>query len=203
MVKRSKIIAIGLAIVLVIGLAGTGIVLAKGRVDSGSLSANYAVPNPDLSDKPEISDLNQMGRGGMGRGGMRGGFGVGFRDPITLTRIASFFGITLEDLRTQLRGGKSLAQIATEKGKTAREVVTVILAPWREHLQVDVRYGYLSQAEADAMYNLRAVRAEAAISRPMPVRAGAGGLPGKSGFRGMPGKGMMGGGLGPAGGTLQ
>lgn len=199
MVKRSKMLIITLSIVLVVGLAGTGIAMAKSRIDSGSDAASNAVLYSGQSEKYDISGQdNAMRRGGM-RGGprMQGGPGMGVR-AMDFNRIAAFLGITTDELRTQLTGGKSLAQVATDKGKTAKDVVAIILAPWKEHLQVDVKYGYTSQAEADAMYQLRAVRTEAIISRAVPARTSApGGQPGM-GFRGFPGRGMMG--RGPAGG---
>lgn len=172
--KRSKILIIALAIVLVIGLAGTGIALAKGRLESGSRGANYAVPYSGLSEKPEFAGPDTaMRKGGM-KGGFRGGvggFGMGMRG-MDFTRIATFLGITTDELRTQLAGGKSLAVIATEKQKTVKDLVATILAPWKEHQQVDVKYGYISQAEADAMYQLRVIRTEASVSRTFPARTG-------------------------------
>lgn len=189
MAKRSRILVIALAVVLVIGLAGTGIALAKGRLESGGPSASYAVPYSGLSEKSESSNPQMMGRGGM-----RGGPGVGISNAITLNRIATFLGITPEELKTQLAGGKSLLQLAIDNNKTAKDLVTTILAPWKEHLQIDAKYGYVSQAEADALYQLRAVRTEASLSRTMPARGAAPGAPRGMGFRGVPGRGMMGGG---------
>ncbi|MDP3955094.1 MAG: hypothetical protein Q8Q15_01895, partial [bacterium] len=125
----------------------------------------------------------------------RGAASGGAPQAVDLARIATFLGITTDELKTQLTGGKSLLDIATGKGKTATDLVTLMLAPWKEHLQINVKYGNTSQAEEDAMYQLRAVRTGTMISRPSPARgAASGGAPRGMRFKGVPGGGMMGGG---------
>ncbi|GEM_PF-3111318 len=201
MAKRNKIVIIALAAILVTGLAGSGIALAKNRAESGALAAVYAAPRTGPGENSEIgSQDNAMRRGGpkgAARGAIRGGPGMINRGA-DLARIATFLGMTADEVRTQLASGKSLAQIATEKGKTAKDLVTTILAPWKEHLQIDVKYGYISQAEADARYQLRAVRTEEMISRTRPAKPA--GARFQMGPRGVPG-GVSGG--WQAGGSIQ
>src|SRR5450432_3511353 len=66
--------------------------------------------------------------GGFGRGGGGGfrhhgfGFGAGFL--ADYTAAASYLGLTPAELRTDLMGGKTLAEIATAQGKTADGLVS-------------------------------------------------------------------------------
>lgn len=158
--KKSKIVLLSTVIILVTVLAGTGIALAKNVMESNRLNESSASLFLDLHGKNVVSDTNAPEKRGM-----RGNVGIGIRRDVTLRRLATLLGITSDEIKTQLSSGKSLLDIATSKGKTAKDVVDTILAPFKEHLQVSIKYGYISQADADATYQLRSSRTEARISR--------------------------------------
>lgn len=145
-----------------------------------------------------------MHGGGLGPGFGQGfGGGYGALDSVTLTRIAQLLGLTPLQVQIQLAEGKSLAQIAESKGVTKEELVTTILAPRKEHLQVDVKYGNLTQAESDQLTIQAQQRVLNQITFAPPVTPGRGIAPGARGYRGQgpsygAGRGgMMGGGPGP------
>ena len=66
------------------------------------------------------------GHGGFGPGGMggRGGFGGG----PALETAATAIGITADELKTELEAGKSIADVATEKGVDVQTVIAAIVA---------------------------------------------------------------------------
>src|SRR5437763_17022334 len=115
-------------------------------------------------------------RAGFGPGfgfGMRGGFGPGFGGPgfggpgprggaggllaaDILTPAASFLGVSASDLASDLKSGKTLAQEATAKGKTAAGLVDAIVAAETKVLDADKAAGWLTDAqETNLLANLK------------------------------------------------
>ena len=66
-----------------------------------------------------------------------------------LGAAATYLGLTREQLRTELRAGKSLAQIASAQGKSADGLETALLAPSKERLAKAVAAKRLTQQRAD------------------------------------------------------
>jgi polyhydroxyalkanoate synthesis regulator phasin len=63
--------------------------------------------------------------------------------------VAGYLGITPQELRTELRSGKSLAEIATAHGKTVDGLVDAITAKAKERLDKAVANGRLTRQRAD------------------------------------------------------
>lgn len=78
------------------------------------------------------------------RGG-RGGHGGGH----DLTTAATTLGMTETDLRTALQSGKSLAQVAQDKGVAVDKLIAALVAAEKTHIAQDVTDGKLTQAQAD------------------------------------------------------
>ena len=95
--------------------------------------------------------------GGMGRGmggpggGGPGGPGVLFSD--VLTPAAAFLNISVSALASDLNGGKTLAQEATAKNKTAADLITAIVAAQKTNLDNEKAAGWIT---ADQETNLLA-----------------------------------------------
>jgi hypothetical protein len=85
--------------------------------------------------------VGRGGFGGPGRLGARLGFGPFGAD---LTAAATYLGLTTDQLQTDLKGGKTLAQIATDQSKTADGLVHAILAAQEANLDKLVTAGKLS-----------------------------------------------------------
>jgi hypothetical protein len=80
------------------------------------------------------------------------GFGLGHdgRGPGgKLDAAAAYLGITEAQLRTELQGGKTLAQVAKDHGKSADGLVDALVADLKEHLDADVAAGRLTKAQED------------------------------------------------------
>lgn len=119
------------------------------------------------------------GDGGMHRGGMRGGG--------NLDTVATALGMTADELRTELQSGKTIADVAAEKGVAVETITAAVKAELQTHLAEEVASGEHTQAEADQIL----ADADARIAAMIDGTAPAGG---RGGFGGGPGG--MGGGMG-------
>ncbi len=63
--------------------------------------------------------------------------------------IASILNLTKEELRTQVRSGKTLAQIATTQKVDINLVINAIVASIKTHIAEEVSSGEITQAIAD------------------------------------------------------
>jgi hypothetical protein len=83
-------------------------------------------------------------------GGLHGGPGHGgfFGD---LDAAASYLGLTESQLRAQLQGGKSLAQIARDQGKSADGLVDALVAAAKGKLDAAVAAGRITKAEENSV----------------------------------------------------
>jgi len=78
-------------------------------------------------------------------GGLRHGFGhLAFRG---LEAAAGYIGITEAQLRAELEGGKSLAQVATAHGKSVDGLVNTLLAEAKSKLDAAVSAGRLTKSQ--------------------------------------------------------
>jgi hypothetical protein len=76
----------------------------------------------------------------------------GFRhDGPGLDAAATYLGLTEDQLRTELEGGKTLAQVATAHGKTADGLVGALVDAAGKKLDAAVAAGRLTRSEADSM----------------------------------------------------
>jgi hypothetical protein len=83
-------------------------------------------------------------------GGFRAGFGhFGFFGD--LSAAANYLGLTEAQLRSQLEGGKSLAQVATAQGKSVDGLVDALVNAAKQRLDSAVASGRLTQAQENEM----------------------------------------------------
>ena len=66
--------------------------------------------------------------------------------------VATFLGMTQEQIQAERLAGKSLVQIAQAKGKAEQQLVDIILAAKRADLDKAVADKTITQAQADLMY---------------------------------------------------
>ena len=134
-------------------------------------------------------------QGGMppfGRG-PHGGFG--HHGPPSLAAAARYLGLTEAELRTELRSGKSLAQVAKANDKSVDGLEKTLVAELKAKLDAAVKAGRLTQAQAAEIQARMAEHLDDLV-------AGTGGH--GMGGRGMGGHGMGGRGMGgPPPGSMQ
>lgn len=130
-----------------------------------------------------------------------------------LTVVAEQLGISADELVTALQGGKTVADLATEKDVALSTIVDAVVASHSEQLTAAVTAGTLTQAQADAHVALLKANLEAWFSKAwtpgngrgmgmdMMEQGGMGGMMGRGGMGDMGG--MMGhGGMGDMGGMM-
>lgn len=98
----------------------------------------------ELKARIEAGDVPLFGglRHGFGHFGAFGHFG-------DLDVAADYLGLSETELRTQLRSGKSLAQVAKDRGKSVDGLVDALVADARERVEAAVAAGRLTRAKAD------------------------------------------------------
>lgn len=95
-----------------------------------------------------------------------------------LEAAATTLGITPEELRTALRGGQSLADVAASKGVAKEKLIAALVEEAKEHLAEKVTAGRLTQAEADTrLAELTAKITERVEQKGLPGRPGPGDPP--------------------------
>ncbi|TAL12701.1 MAG: hypothetical protein EPN99_16625 [Frankiales bacterium] len=110
--------------------------------------------------------------GGPGRGGHgRGGHGLG---PVHLPAAAEALGMTGAELRAAAEGGKSLADLAEEKGVPQDTLVDALVAAATERLAQAVTDGRLTQEQADARAADLETRITASLDDPICRPGGRG-----------------------------
>lgn len=106
--------------------------------------------------------------GGGHHRGPGGGFGHG--GPMSMDAAATYLGLTEAELHTQLESGKTLAQIAKDKGKSVDGLVKAITDSIKTKLAAAVKAGTITQAQADAMLKQATARVGDMVNGTLPKR---------------------------------
>ncbi len=116
-------------------------------VDDGTITADQAdaVTAHLVENRPEGGGHGGPGGGPGGRhGGLMGGAAGMASEALT-----DLLGIDAQDLRSQLRDGATLAEIATAQGVEVQAVVDELVGELTERVDNAVENGRIDQAEAD------------------------------------------------------
>jgi hypothetical protein len=97
----------------------------------------------ELKSRIQASDFPLLGgfREGFGRRGLFGG----------LDDAAGYLGLTDVQLRAELQSGKSLAQVARDKGKSVDGLVGALVAAAKKKLDQAVSAGRITKAQEDEL----------------------------------------------------
>jgi hypothetical protein len=136
----------------------------------------------------QTGGLGLFGGGPKGGPGHHGGRGMGtrggFGGPLA---VAQFLGMQPQELGQALASGKSLAQVAQEKGKSRDELKSYLTTQQKTRLDQAVQAGRLTQQQADQRLAELSSRLDQLIDRTGPVGGGRGTRgPGGFGPRGGP-----------------
>ena len=115
-----------------------------------------------------------------GNHGGKGGHGARF----ATENLAKVLKLTAAELITELRSGKSLADIAKAQNVDIADVKDVLVSDFEAHLDAEVKSGEHTQAEADAKLAEFKTRVDDMVNRVRPA-----GGPGMDGHRGKGGHG--------------
>ncbi len=152
--KRIGILSFGLAGVLTLAMVLTLVV-------GGVALAQAPTPEPGTPGKGGPGGWFGGWGFNLGLGcGRPGGFGFGIKgwggDVNVLNVVAKALGMEPADLQTELQNGKTIADLAKDKGVSTDTIVNAIVAAYKTSLDLAVTNGYLTQTQADAI--LEAVR---------------------------------------------
>lgn len=115
---------------------------------------------------------------------------IGFGGKIDLTAVGKVLGLSADELKSSLTGGKSLADVAKEKGVDAQKVIDAVTTTLKNEISQAIKDGKLTQEEADKRLANAAASAEKIVNG---ERFGPNGHRGGHGGRGFGGFGHGGG----------
>lgn len=127
----------------------------KPLVDDGTLTQEQA--------DSVVTALVAAGPLGGHRGGPGGHIGPKF------DVVATTLGITVDEVRTALQSGQTIAELAVSNGKTAQDVIDAIVAEATTRITAEVTAGTLTQAEADARLADLTTRVTEFVNNTMPA----------------------------------
>jgi hypothetical protein len=111
-----------------------------------------------------------------------GGGGPGGGGPPGAAAIATYLGLTADQVRTQLESGKTLAQVATAQGKSVSGLEAAIVADAKTHLDAEVTAGTITAAqEATRLADLSS-HVDDLVNSTGPPQGGPRGGPGGAAF---------------------
>ncbi len=107
---------------------------------------------------------------------------------MSLDAAAKALGISGSELRDEMVAGKTIAQVASERGVDVQVVIDAMVADFRAHLAEHVASGRLTQAQADARAAVAAERVTTMVNNEIRLRGQRHhrGQPGSSGGRKAP-----------------
>ena len=109
--------------------------------------------------------------GGPGHGGFGGGHGVaGVGGPEVLDAAAKALGMSTDDVRSALRDGSTLADLAKKQGKDEAAVVTAIVDAIKARVAQAVKDGKLTQDQADRITGSLQDRVKEGVENGRPMR---------------------------------
>lgn len=171
MVKKVIAAVIAAALVALLGLYVVGAVVAQ-----------EPTPTPQAGPKTW---------GGAWGCAARGAWGCVARGAWCVSdAVAKLLGMTRQEILTERAGGKTLAEIAKEKGISEQQLIDAMLAEQQAAIEQAVKDGRITQAQADWLLARAKALAPFELSNPFAPRGGRAGLSGdKEGDwrHGMPG----------------
>jgi hypothetical protein len=124
------------------------------RVDAVRKALQGLVDDKTLTDQQADKVADTLGKSdglrgpGPGPGG-RHGFGLGIGGPEATDTLAKALGMSADDVRTALRNGTTIADLAKKQGKDVSAVESALVAAAKARLAEAVKAGRLTQAQAD------------------------------------------------------
>jgi len=117
----------------------------KGLVDDKTLTAAQA---DKVASTLGSSELGRATRPGFQAVRPGGGL-LGVEGPEADAAAAKVLGLSVDDLRTALRSGSTLAELAKKQGKDVDTLVSALVAAAKQRLADGVKAGKITQATAD------------------------------------------------------
>jgi D-Tyr-tRNAtyr deacylase len=112
-----------------------------------------------------------LGLGGFGGGaaGGRGAGGASILGSDILTPSAAFLGISVTALEADLNSGKTLAQEAVAKGKTAADLITAVVASEKTVLDAENAAGWITSSQETSLLSTLTTQITSLVNNGPPV----------------------------------
>jgi hypothetical protein len=191
---RKKLAAAALSASLLVGGAAGAALFVPGVATAASSASGAVAPQwmtdaldklvsdgtIDQSQADAVSQALEAAKPADRGGDHHGGGGMG------LSAAATALGISEADLRTALEGGKTIAQVAADKGVDVQTVIDAMVAAANAHIDSEVASGEITQAQADARKADVVARVTEAVNNTRPAGRPDGAGPGGRGHGGPP-----------------
>lgn len=168
--KSTKILLVVLTCALVVTLITTtalAVALCMDNSNCGGSCASGGNKNQKVPSGNGVPGLPPAGGNDNLDGGAAGRIGIVGQE---LEKVASALGMSTDELKSELKGGKTLAQIAGEKGVATQTITDAMLEPIKQRLSGLVEKGTLTQEQADQRLQQLKTRVEAFINNGGPLR---------------------------------
>jgi len=167
-VASGLIVATGASVLGITGFASAQVAQRSASVvavaePSGSVTntdPTSPAGNTNAAGSPMVEGKNHQGHG-PGKGHGQGG-----------EAVATALGITVDELKTELTSGKSIADVAKAKNVDIAKVIAAMTAQMKTHLAEEVASGKHTQAEADAKLAEFTARATEMVNKVGGLQAG-------------------------------
>ena len=129
---------------------------ARGAAFAGPQMGGFGLGGPGVRrlrrpGRPGVAGPGLAGPGMRGPGDRGGPGGGAVLSADVLTPAASFLGVSVSTLTADLKGGKTLAQEATAKGKTADDLIAAIVAAQKTVFDAENAAGWITDAQETAL----------------------------------------------------
>jgi hypothetical protein len=129
---------------------------ATSRIDAIKQALKGLVDNKTITQDQADKVAEALGQPGALPGGGFGHHGFGGRGMIGLMQAqaeaaAKVLGMSAEDIRSALREGTTLAELAKKQGKSETTLINALVDAAKTQLAAAVKDGKLTQAQADAI----------------------------------------------------
>ncbi len=156
---NKKIIVIGI-------LVGA---LALGGIFATAFAGTRAPKAP--ASNAEVHYGMRGGNGQFGNGtGRHFGIESGEHRGEMVEKLANYLGISQDELRNELKSGKTLAEVAKENGKSTNDLVNFFMSEAKEHLQTALKNGRITQQRYDEVMQNIKQRVEQMINGKTPSK---------------------------------
>lgn len=158
-----KIIAIVLATV---AITATALIAVPALAKDSPPPTQSAVQTAAVATPVATTATNSLY---MGYGAAFCGGGLVMNDTVTLQRVAATLGITYDQLVKDLQNGQTITAIAATQKVDLSKVIDTVVAAQADMVNVLVKYGYITQDQANTIIaNLR-TRVENVLSATVPA----------------------------------
>ncbi len=153
----------------------------SGLIAAVAITGGIVVSNSAFAQAPTPTQTPAYGRGMMAQGtGMQGAGMMGGQTTSMIATAAKTLDMTQADLVAALNGGKTVADVAKDKGVSLDTIADAFVATRAEWLKTSVSSGRLTQAQADANLAIMKANITSQLNEKWSPRGNGSGTPGAS-----------------------